>query len=206
MTLSPNPVRNWFSTNTFFAMATLAALQVGTGGHATEQFYKSRGGKGYALARYQMPEQVDQLAIEQLAIERTPVEDLSQIREAFKFSVTDLASLFGVSRQAIYDWQSGKVIGPDNLIKLQDLARASDLIRAASVQNAAAVMRRKIRQGKTFIDIVKDGGDAEKAARDLVAMLRREGEERARLDARLGARNDQKLQSSLIGAPMLGEG
>jgi transcriptional regulator with XRE-family HTH domain len=201
MTLSSNPVRNWFSTNTFFAMATLAALQVGTGGHATEQFYKSRGGKGYALARYQMPEQFDQLAIE-----RTPVEDLSQIREAFKFSVTDLASLFGVSRQAIYDWQSGKVIGPDNLIKLQDLARASDLIRAASVQNAATVMRRKIRQGKTFIDIVKDGGDAEKAARDLVAMLRREGEERARLDARLGARNDQKLQSSLIGAPMLGEG
>jgi hypothetical protein len=200
MATAPNAGSSGWLSTSVFAVATLAALQVGTGGLPTEKYYKARGDKGYLFARYELP------AVEEdSVVERTAAEDLARIREVFKFGVTELALLFGVSRQAVYDWQSGKAIGSENLSRLQEVSRASELIAAADIQNAAYVLRRTISDGKTFLEIVKGGGNAEAAARDLIAMLRRENDQRARLESRLGNRQNQKLRSASLGAPMLNE-
>ncbi|MCL2714297.1 MAG: hypothetical protein FWD68_06865 [Alphaproteobacteria bacterium] len=178
----------------------LVALLVGTGGSLTGNYYETRGDKGYVLARYDVS-----VFRSTPDVERTPADDLSHVRDVFKFSVTEMASLFDVSRQAIYDWQSGKTIAASNQIRLQDVARAADMIQNANIENARYLSRRKIADGKTFIDMVRAGESAEKCAGDLIAMLQHESDQRARLDALLGPRKDRKFRSIPIGAPILGE-
>ena len=127
--------------------------------------------------------------------------DISRIREVLKLSVTDLANLFNVSRQAIYDWQSGKTVAPENAEKLSSLARAADTI-AAEVPNPVFAIRRKLAGGKTFAELVKSGEDAEGAALTLISLLRRESEQKSRLNARLAGREDRKIGSAVLGVPM----
>jgi len=73
------------------------------------------------------------------------------------------------------------------------------------VPNPVFALRRKLAGGKTFIEFVKDGGDAEHAALTLVSMLGRESEQRDRLQARLAARKDRKVGSAVMGVPMHNE-
>ena len=187
----------WLS-NVVLVAATTFALQVGTGGAATESYYKNRGERGYAFGRYRAD-----VGDEPKINVRSPSENISRIRSVFKSSVTDLANLFGVSRQAIYDWQSEKSVAADNAEKLRQLSSAVDIISAEDLTNPANAVRRKISGGKTLFEIVKDGGSAEEAALSLVKMLRRESEQRSRLNARLGDRTYRKLGADKIGAPML---
>jgi len=196
MTALPStPTARWFS-GAVFAAATVA-LQVGTGGLATSEYYRAKGDKGYAFARYDFPEK-------QNVTERTPTEDIARVREVLKLTVTELATVVGVSRQAVYDWLSGKPVAADNADKLSSLGRAADAV-AAEVPNPVFALRRKLAGGKTFIEFVKDGGDAEHAALTLVSMLRRESEQRDRLQARLAARKDRKVGSAVMGVPMHNE-
>src|SRR5271166_2733392 len=85
-----------------FVSLTAIALQVGTGGAQTAEYYKQRGPKGYAFAACDPAS-----AIDDPARTRTPAEDLSHIRAVLRPAITDLSHALGVSRQAIYDWQSG---------------------------------------------------------------------------------------------------
>jgi transcriptional regulator with XRE-family HTH domain len=196
MTALPSiPTARWFS-GAVFAAATVA-LQVGTGGLATGEYYRAKGDKGYAFARYDSPEKQNVTA-------RTPTEDIARAREVLKLTVTELATVVGVSRQAVYDWLSGKPVAVDNADKLSSLGRAADTI-AAEVPNPVFALRRKLAGGKTFIEFVKGGGDAEYAAVTLVSMLRRESEQRDRLQARLAARKDRKIGSAVMGVPMHNE-
>jgi len=196
MTALPStPTARWFS-GAVFAAATVA-LQVGTGGLATAEYYRAKGDKGYAFARYDFPEK-------QNVTERTPTEDIARVREVLKLTVTELATVVGVSRQAVYDWLSGKPVAADNADKLSSLGRAADAV-AAEVLNPVFALRRKLAGGRTFIEFVKDGGDAEHAALTLVSMLRRESEQRDRLQARLAARKDRKVGSAVKGVPMHNE-
>ncbi|MFH0298068.1 hypothetical protein AAFX91_12660 [Bradyrhizobium sp. 31Argb] len=195
MTLPTMPTAHWFSASVF-AAATIA-LQVGTGGLATGEYYRAKGEKGYAFARYDAPDQ-------NTAPERTPSQEISRVREVLKLSITDLAGLFGVSRQAIYDWQSGKAAAVENASKLSSLARAADSI-AAEVPNPVLALRRKLAGGKTFVELIKEGGDAEVAALNLISMLRSENEQRARVEKRLAGRVERKLGNHTLGVPMLDE-
>lgn len=193
MTALPStPTTGWFS-GAVFAAATIA-LQVGTGGLATGEYYRAKGDKGYAFARYDSPEK-------QNVTERTPIEDIARVREVLKLTVTELATVVGVSRQAVYDWLSEKPVAAENANKLSSLGRAADAV-AAEVPNPVFALRRKLAGGKTFIEFLKDGGDAEHAALTLVSMLRRESEQRDRLQARLAARQDRKIAAAVVGVPM----
>ncbi|MGH8807204.1 MAG: hypothetical protein ACREX0_04930 [Noviherbaspirillum sp.] len=179
---------------------TAFALQVGTGGAATAEYYKQRGNKGYAFAHYEsLPSETG------LVETRSAAENVAHIREVLKPAVTELASLFGVSRQAVYDWQGGKPTSAENARKLEDLAKAADLFVRESLTASSNVLRRKIAGGKTLFDVVREGGSAEDAARLLVQMVRRETEQRNALEARLAKRKKAAIDYADAGAPMLDE-
>jgi hypothetical protein len=146
---------------------TVVGLQVGTGGEATEQYYKQRGDRGYAYGRYEGLSNGGEI----LDV-RSPLENLAHIRAVFKLTVTELASLFNVSRQAVYDWQAGKAIAPLNAAKIDELAKASDLLESEGLTRSSQSLRRPLKGGKTLFDIVRDGGSAEEGAALLVRMLR----------------------------------
>lgn len=179
---------------------TACALQVGTGGAQTAEYYKQRGLKGYAFVAYDMAPGIDDPA----GI-RTPTEDLSHIRAVLKPAITDLAHALNVSRQAVYDWQSGKPIAAGNAARLADLARAADLFAAEGLTASAQLLRRPIASGKRLFDIARDGGSAEGAALKLIQIVRRELQQRQMLTARLAGRKRPAVPLDDYGAPPLDE-
>ena len=192
----------WRSAAAFASLTALTAvgLQVGTGGESTEQYYKSRGPKGYSFVHYEgLSSENGVLAY------RTPADDLSHIRAVLKPTVTKLADLFGVSRQAVYGWQEGAQPSAAHASKLEDLAKAADILIAEGVTGSSSVLRRKLAGGKTLFEVVRDGGSAENAARSLVQMLRRELGQRRKLDERLAGRKRPVIDYTDVGAPSLDE-
>ena len=181
-------------------VTTAIAMQVGTGGAQTAEYYKQRGPKGYAFAAYDPPP-----AIEEPASTRTPSEDLSRIRAVLRPTITDLARALGVSRQAVYDWQSGKQIAVDNAARLADLARAADVFAAEGPTVSAQLLQRPIASGKRLFDIAREGGSAEEAARKLIQMMRRELRQRQMLAESLANRKRPAVPSDSYGIPILNE-
>lgn len=179
---------------------TAIALQVGTGGAQTAEYYRQRGPKGYAFVPYDPAPPIDELAIA-----RTPAEDLSHIRAVLRPAITDLAHALRVSRQAIYDWQSGKPISAENAARLADLARAADVFAEEGLTASAQLLRRPIASGKRLFDIAREGGSAENAARNLIQMVRRELRQRQMLAERLANRKRPSAPSESYGVPMLDE-
>lgn len=178
---------------------TAIGLQVGTGGSATAGYYIAKGGRGYALAAYDGCNSAGVTPVP------TPSENLTRIRTILKPSVTELANVLGVSRQAIYDWQNGQPITAENAAKLDDLARAADVFAAEGLTTTNQMLRRSMKGGKSFFDIVRFGGSAEEAARTLVQMNRKELEQRKALDARLSERKRPPVIHRDLGVPSLDE-
>lgn len=176
------------------------ALQVGTGGAQTTDYYARRGLMGYAVAAYEPAPNIDELP----GI-RTPIEDLSQIRAVLRPAITDLAQALGVSRQAVYDWQNGKAIGSVNAARLADLAKAADVLATEGLVSPSQLLRRPLASGKTFLDVVREGGSAENAIRELVSRVRRELQQRQMLGARLANRKRPAVPWDDYGSPILDE-
>ena len=176
-------------------------LQVGTGGAATIDYLKMRGSKGYCFVTYSSDSESPTTSRAS-----SPADNLDYIRKVLRPSVTDLAGALGVSRQAIYDWQSGRPIAAENAARLQDIARAADLFAREGLQATAHVMRRPIANGNNLFDIVRDGGSAEAAARTLIDVVRRELRQRESLKSRVAKRARPTREDFRdLGAPMLDE-
>jgi hypothetical protein len=176
-------------------------FEVGTGGAATFEYVKVRGNRGYPFALCDSASRVaDAIA------GRTAVENLEHIRSVLNPTVTDIAELLRVSRQAIYDWQAGKPIATENALRLADLAQAADVFAVEGLRGSAGVLRRPIRDGKNFFALVGEGGSAENAARTLVEIVRTEARQRQALQKRLAGRKRPTREAfEEVGAPMLDE-
>jgi predicted transcriptional regulator len=121
--------------------------------------------------------------------------------------MTDLAALLRVSRQAVYDWQEGKEIATENMQRVEGLAKAADVLAVEGLRGASSALRRPIKSGKTFFQLVKAGASAEDAARSLVRMLRVEAGQREALQRRLAGRRRRSSREVFadFGVPTLNE-
>jgi len=162
--------------------AIVCAYQVGTGGGQTAQYYKARGEKGYPFAKFEA-DSVDGNRIPS----PTASEKLATIRDVFKLPVTRVAELFGVTRQAVHDWQNGKQLSDSNAVKLDNVSRTAEVLQLSGLSVSSLMLGRKLTGGKTLLDIAAEGGDAEGAAHKLVAMLRNEAQRRKRISESLAA-------------------
>jgi predicted transcriptional regulator len=136
----------------------------------------------------------------------TAVENIDRIRAVLIPTITDLAAILSVSRQAIYDWQAGNPISPENLARLEGLAKAADLLSLEGLRGTSQALRRPIREGKTFFDLVKAGASAEHVARGLIEIIHTENDQREALKRRLAGRKRPSREAfEEIGLPMLSE-
>lgn len=119
---------------------------------------------------------------------RTPSENLSRIREVLKPAVSDLAMVFGVSRQSVYNWLNGDPVADDNAKKLEDLAHAADVLVHERVNINAALLKRKFANGRTLMQVAQAGESARDAALMLAQISKREAEQRERMLARFATR------------------
>lgn len=180
------------------ATAVIAfAFMAGTGGLTTAESLQQRGSRGYEIV------QIPAVGSANVGL-RLPVDNLRTIRSAFKPSISDLAGLLGVSRQAIYNWMAGERPSLESADRLEDLAKAADLVAARGV-SSPYVLRRKIKDGKSLMEIIRDGGSAQDAARVLIRIVENEAEQREQMGRSMAGRKRPKLENRDSGAPMLDE-
>jgi hypothetical protein len=184
--------------------AAIAAFLVGTGGLLTASYITERHHRGYRFSEFEYRPRHSSVRSAQLDV-RSPAENLAYVRAVFEPSITDLASLFGVSRQTIYNWQGGQTIAQQNEHRLGRLACAADIIAAHGLAQKVSVLRRKFSGGKSFFELVRAGSDPEAVAHILVSTLQRELDQRQRLDARLANRTRKRVDLGDVGAPHLDE-
>jgi hypothetical protein len=177
---------------------TTFALRVGTGGECTLDYYKGRGTKGYAYVDY-----CGAAPTAHLAAVRSSQENLAHIRRVLIPAITDIAYLFNVSRQAVYDWQSGKPTADLNAEKLQDLAAAADILTSEGLTVSRQLLHRKLNGGNSLFEMVRNGGSAVDAARLLVSMVHQEMDQRRALESRLASRKPPVVKADDYGVPML---
>jgi transcriptional regulator with XRE-family HTH domain len=159
------------------AMASIVA--VGTGGELQSARLKERVSHRYAVS-------ADVIEVEKA---REPSEDLAHIREVLSPPVSELATTLGVTRQSIYNWLNGEQVAVENAAKLRDLAQAADVFTGNGVTINATLLKRKFANGKTLLQAVQSGESAREAALVFVQVLKRESEQRQRINARFVGRS-----------------
>jgi transcriptional regulator with XRE-family HTH domain len=180
------------------AAAVAFAFVAGTGGVASPSYFIERQERGYAFV------QVRPSGRSLMRHLRTPQENIAQIRSIFKPSMADMASVFKVSRQSVYNWIAGEKPSTENVEKLNDVAAAADLLLPYGSTDSSYLVRRKLENGKTLMEIVREGGSAQDAARSLLQIAEKESSQREALQRRLANRTAVPEHSD-IGSPMLNE-
>jgi hypothetical protein len=175
-------------------------LLLGTGSSVSAEYFEANSHVGYRIASVEVRGGAD-MRVQDF----TPAQKLERVLDILKPNVTELASAFGVSRQAIYAWKAGEPISQSNSDRLDDLNRAADVFAGAGVAEPGRLLRRKFEGGKNLLDIVRDGGSAGESAKNLIEVIRREETQRRALDARLQARVAPSVQIDDIGVPMMSE-
>lgn len=212
MSALPQPSLGWFQKNgamqaanqktcavlvgaTVIAFASLA----GTGGVSDSNFLAKRKSIGYGVGYFHG------LDTEAADAARSAAGNLARIRGILKPAVSDLATLFSVTRQTIYNWQGGEQPKDEHLAKLEDLAKAADIIAAEGLANPSQLLKRKISNGKNLLDIIRAGGSASEAAQKLVQTVRREEQQRKMLADRSAGRKRPIISPADFGVPSFTE-
>lgn len=194
------------TANTGLMRSVVCYLAAGTMGLLTPQLVESQYARATSIApvHYDIKGIQDDTAYD-VELDRSPVENLARIREVLKPTMLELASLFGVSRQAVYDWQQGSQPVPQTAQRLAQLASVADVFAEAGLSVDAKPLRRKVAGGRTLLDAVTSGDDAESVARTVMGTLRREASQRERLQAQLAGRKRGPANPGDYGAPALSE-
>lgn len=180
------------------------AFQVGTGGLLTARYVATRNDRGYRLRQFDHDQRNDVQPARETVV-RNAAANLARVREVFRPAVTELAAILGVSRQAVYNWQSGQPVAEANDVRLEQLARAADLLAAEGLAGQASVLRRKLPGGRTLFESVRAGEAADMVAGFLIELIRREHAQRQAMALRLEGRKRKSLDVDDVGLPHFGE-
>ena len=119
---------------------------------------------------------------------RNTAEDVAKIRDVFSPAISDLAKCFQVSRQTIYNWLNGEQPTSEHSEKLEDLAIAADMFVESGMSVSGSLFKRKLHNGKTFFEVVRDGGSARDAVKLMIQITSREAGQKKILAARFAGR------------------
>jgi len=180
--------------NSFRSPITIA-FKAGTGGITDTHYLHNRQERGYKFTFIvDLPSSI--------ANAHKSATNLERIKQIMKPSISELATLFNVSRQTIYNWQSGEEPSIDNMKKIEELAKTSDFLATKGL-TSSQFFKRKLIENHSLFDIVRTGGSSYEAAQVLVNILRAETEQRRLLDQRLAGRKPKPKNYNDYGTPML---
>lgn len=101
---------------------------------------------------------------------RSAAEHLANIRQTLNPAIADLATVFGVSRQAIYKWIGGESTPEaDKLERIRSLSLAADAFQKAEVTRASSLLKMKAFDGRSLLDLVAAGHLAPEHTQMLIA-------------------------------------
>ncbi len=120
-----------------------------------------------------------------------------RLKRVFGLSISKQAQIFGVSRQAVYNWRNGEEPTGKNLESLMDLNNAAELFETEGIQVTGLLMKRPFIQGKSLLDLMEAKASIYQPAQKLVNQIKREAEEKSRLAQRFGHRQQPKIDYGL---------
>ena len=101
---------------------------------------------------------------------RSTAEHLANIRQVLNPAIADLATVFGVSRQAIYKWIGGQSTPEaDKLERIRSLSLAADSFQKAGVTRASSLLKMKAFDGRSLLDLIAVGQLAPAHTQTLIA-------------------------------------
>lgn len=130
------------------------------------------------------------------------IDQLELIRKVTKISVTELAKIFGVSRQAVHDWLKGASISDKNIVAIKNFENVIKNFLKADLTPAIQDLRRKI-SGKSILESLHSNVDSMQLTNMLTSTLQRENAQRIKLAERFINRPKPQLQNEDFGAPHL---
>lgn len=104
---------------------------------------------------------------------RSATEHLANIRKVLNPAISDLATVFGVSRQAIYKWIGNESTPEsDKLERIRALSLAADAFQKAGVTRASSLLKMKAFEGRSLLDLVATGQLSQDHTKVLIAEAR----------------------------------
>jgi hypothetical protein len=132
-------------------------------------------------------------------------ELMEEVKAGFGRTMSYLPPVFGVSRQTLYNWLAGESPKEQHQAKLIQLAEAARIFAEAGFKPTPTMLERTVAHGKSFVDLLGDGGDGREIAQKLMRIAHRGAAAREKLDAILGDRKSLRLDVSEMGRPSLRE-
>ena len=150
------------SANRFaVASAAFVVFTVGTGGYSTAQCFLSRNAKNEREEQAVSAESAKPVATRSDSLASpSHAQDLKLIRDYLKPSVAQLAAALGVERQSIYDWLAGKGVSAERREVIRELVFACSKLAEAGIAAGDDILRRKISNGKTLLQLIASGTSA----------------------------------------------
>lgn len=89
---------------------------------------------------------------------RSASQHLANVRQVLNPAIADLATVFGVSRQAIYKWIGGEATPePGKVERIRALSQAADAFRDSGISRASAIPKMKAFDGRSLMDLAAAG-------------------------------------------------
>jgi transcriptional regulator with XRE-family HTH domain len=123
------------------------------------------------------------------------------IKDSFKLSMVELAKIFEVSRQSLYDWLEGKTLSNDNSDKLEKFYFVFELLNDTGIELSPQVIRRNIDSTGSIANAISRNLDISTLAGKLKQALLIEAEQQQLLEKRLVQKSSSLKDVSAFAAP-----
>ena len=120
-------------------------------------------------------------------------------------SVSDLSTVFSVSRQAIYKWFAGGGLSSLNQERFEDLFLAAGILAPLSNSEGWSFSRRRNRAGQTLLEALRNGKPATVWAQDVAFLLEDEEKQRDLMKQILSSHRQPLPAARELGVPVLNE-
>jgi transcriptional regulator with XRE-family HTH domain len=132
-------------------------------------------------------------------------ERLQQLRDILGLKMSEIADIFGVSRQAAYAWLSGTIPKGEIVRRIWTFSNHAERLRRAGVARPELFTHRPVLQdGRSLFDLLLHGGPFEKAIAVIISTAEKEAGSRSEASMRQsGAFNESKSSSVYMVRPLL---
>jgi DNA-binding transcriptional regulator YiaG len=126
---------------------------------------------------------------------RSPAEHVANIRDALEISMSDLASLLGVTRPTAYAWIEGQEPKIESVRQIEQLSRMADEINRANITRIDKLVHRPISDGRSLIDLLRTGQNLTDCLATLKLISKKEA--KTRQESKGSGRNLRSLDDVL---------
>lgn len=185
----------WFAVTMLATLATTAGMTpataleslVGTGGSLDSLISEdSTDADAVAAESWEgLFDRIDKQTTADAADVLAGADLIAEIKATLGVSITDLASIAGVSRQAVYDWIGGGQVSDANYDRLLKLRRVCLDWRSLTNRPLGRLLRAKTAEGRSLLDLLgEEPLDRSLIQSHLEALAKRVAEEEGQRQAR----------------------